>query len=54
MFTFWVCVNREMESFDNIVISVAKFVVDFFFFFPCSIWVSAIILGLDFNIGVCV
>ena len=40
-----------MESFNNIVISVAKFVIDFFFY---SIWVFAIISGSDFNIGVCV
>ena len=51
MFTFWVYVNKEMESFNNIVISVAKFVIDFFFY---SIWVFAIILGSDFNTGVCV
>ena len=51
MFTFWVYVNKEMESFNNIVISVAKFVIDFFFY---SIWVFAIISGSDFNIGVCV
>ena len=51
MFTFWVYVNKEMESFNNIVISVAKFVIDFFFY---SIWVFAIISGPNFNIDVCV